>query len=290
MVAFLITKNTCYGESISKVYSEGDKEIWSKYLKTMEDQNISYEEKSQEVLQLLKLCDGRGGPKIYSQKVQMLKGPALPSGISTEDFFNILKDRDSIIKNTHNIELPIFIKNWSSGNGQKPRRFNDSITNYFQELFLSIHNNFPDTKLNVLDLFHGHMIIDKRSNPNDILIVFHSKEYPLDLEKRKNESALKEYPNIETFQTGTNSYLKRNYIWSLRKNKIWRINTSEETGFHNLIKSPIYEFYPELVSRANTAQENYLGETIRDINFFLEHKGEKIKPFITQGAGTPSFP
>ncbi len=273
-------------KKISKEYSQE----WIRFLNIIENDNITYEDKSKAIMGLLRSCDGQGGPKSYSSKVSTILAPELPSGYDEAKLFKVLKDQSSIIKNTNPIEVAEFIKSWSSGNGEKPRRFNDDITNYLEGLFKAININFPDTKLNLIDLFHGHMVIDESYSNGDVLIIFHSKEYPSNLEKQKTDIAIKEDPKLQLFDTKNGEYKKRNYIWSLHKNKIWRIDTSEDSGFCNLVKSPIYDFCPEEVMEANAAQESYLGKTICDINYFVDYKGVEIKPFVTQGAGTPQFP
>lgn len=273
-----------------KQASSGYSQEWNGFINIVGNDNISYEDKSKAIISLIRSCDGQGGPEIYSSKVDTIVGPHLPVGYDGDKLFEVLKDQSSVIKNTNSIEVPEFIKKWSSGNGEKPRRFNEDITNYLEELFKAINKSFPDTELNLIDLFHGHMVMDESYYNKDILIIFHSKEYPSNLEKQKTEMAIKEESALKLFDTKNEVYKKRNYIWSLRKNKIWRIDTSKDSGFCNLVKSPIYDFCPEEVMEANAMQEAYLGQNICDINYFIDYKDSKIKPFVTQGAGTPQFP
>ncbi|WP_291578384.1 hypothetical protein [Clostridium sp. UBA6640] len=284
-----LINNNLRNEELKKISKEYSQE-WTRFLDIIENDDITYEDKSKVIMGLLRSCDGQGGPKTYSSKVNTILAPKLPSDYDEAKLFQILKDQNSIIKNTNPIEVTEFIKSWSSGNGEKPRRFNDDISNYLEALFKAININFPDTKLNLIDLFHGHMVIDESYSNGDVLIIFHSKEYPSNLEKQKTDIAIKEDSKLQLFDTKNGVYKKRNYIWSLRKNKIWRIDTSEESGFCNLVKSPIYDFCPEEVMEANAAQESYLGKTICDINYFIDYNGAEVKPFVTQGAGTPQFP
>lgn len=273
-------------KQVSSAYSQE----WNGFIDIVGNDNISYEDKSKAIINLIRKYDGQGGPEIYSSKVNTIVGPQLPIGYDVDKLFEVFKDQSSVVKNTKSIEVPEFIKKWSSGNGEKPRRFDEEITNYLEELFKVINKSFPDTELNLIDLFHGHIVMDESYYNKDILIIFHSKEYPSNLEKQKTEMAIKEQPALQLFDTKNDVYKKRNYIWSLRKNKIWRIDTREDSEFCNLVKSPIYDFCPEEVMEANAMQEAYLGKNICDINYFRDYKGSKIKPFVTQGAGTPQFP
>ena len=196
-----------------------------------------------------------------AEKVDTLLGPPLPT-----DLFSDLKN---LKKSTKPFDLNPKILSWASS-GQDPRIFKSQINNdFFQKIFGRIEKSFPDITLNRINLFHAHLI----QTPDDFLLIFHAFEYPMDLEPHKFEMARKLNPQITPFTTKTNGYDRRNLIWSLIKNKIWRLDTSSRSKFNFLIRSPAFEVYPKEVLLGNSLQENLFGKNIADINYFpLEEK------------------
>lgn len=205
-------------------------------------------------LDMLRKTDGLG------VDVDSVLGPTLP----TELYSNL----SNLKKHTRDVEIKPELLSWSSS-GQ-PKIFKDEkINDFFKELFHVIEKSFPDINLDRSNLFHAHLI--KASD--DYLLIFHAFEYPKDLEPFKFEMAKKTNPQILPFTTKSKSYARRNLIWSLMKNKIWRFDTSLKSKFNFLIRSPAYELYPREVLLGNALQENLFGKSIADLFYFpLEEK------------------
>lgn len=151
---------------------------------------------------------------------------------------------------------------WSSA-GPKPRIFKDEKINiYFKKLFHLIEKKFKDITLDRINLFHAHLV----QTENDFILIFHAFEYPVDLEPHKFIIARRQNPNLKPFLTNSEKFRRRNLIWSLMRNKIWRIDTSAEFNF--LVKSSAFDLYPKEVLRANSLQENLFGKRVADFNYF----------------------
>jgi hypothetical protein len=150
---------------------------------------------------------------------------------------------------------------WSS-TGQ-PRIFKDEKINiYFKKLFHLIEKKFKDITLDRINLFHAHLV----QAENDFILIFHAFEYPVDLEPQKFIIARRQNPKLIPFITNSKKYKRRNLIWSLKKNRIWRIDTSAEFNF--LVKSSAFDLYPKEVLRANSLQEDLFGKRVADLNYF----------------------
>lgn len=238
--------------------------------------NLPAEQKAQRLMRILRYDNGDSCSIDISNKIDHIKGPVLP--YSKNHIFNILSSKKLLLSKSDKITNESkFIKNWSSG-GSNHRSFSDAKLNlFFKEIFFRISNRFENISLSLLDLFHGHIIIDSSSvSYDDILIIFHAKEYPKDLESYKVNFALEKYPYCKTFTTSSKGYESRNLIWSLRKNIIWRLDTSKASVFSELVKSPVYDFAPELVLKANALQENFFGETLLNINYFNDENANNV--------------
>lgn len=206
-------------------------------------------------IDMLRNTDGAG------EKVDTILGPPLP-----KELFSALLN---LKKSTRPIDINPKILSWASSD-QNPKIFKNIIYNdYFQNIFHLIEKSFPDIVLNRINLFHAHLI----QTPDDFLLIFHALEYPVDLEPSKFEMAKGINPQITPFTTKSKGYDRRNLIWSLMKNKIWRFDTSSKSKFNFLIRSSAYEIYPQEVLLGNALQENLFGKNIADLNYFpLEEK------------------
>jgi hypothetical protein len=185
---------------------------------------------------------------IYFQKIKKLRNPTLFSG----------QERPSRFSGAS-------IKNISLMKDKATERF-------FENLFKSVvlySEAWNPTRLSRADLFHAHMIYSHEQK--DILIVFHSKEY-LDGEpsmgegfpRRRLLEFIGESLSTEISLTRpTARATRRNYIWSLTKNKICGIDTTRET-FATLAEEPVYRC--TLDQRKLTELEKN-GE-IANINYF----------------------
>jgi hypothetical protein len=183
-----------------------------------------------------------------------ISGPNLPEDL----YLTLSKLERSTQVTTINPEVAA----WSSS-GQKPRIFKDEKINiYFKELFYLIEKKFNDITLDRINLFHAHLVLTE----NDFILIFHAFEYPVDLEPQKFIMARRQNPGLKPFTTNLENFKRRNLIWSLSKNKIWRIDTSSKFNF--LVKSSAFALYPKEVLRANSLQENLFGKRIADFNYF----------------------
>jgi len=214
-------------------------------------------QEANQFLDMLRKTDGIGN------SVETVLGPNLPANLFSE----LLHPQ----KNTEIVDIRPELLSWASI-GTKPRVFkNELINDFFKKLFHLIEKSYPDITLNRVNLFHAHLV----KSPDDFILVFHAFEYPIDLEPQKFALAKKLNPKITPFTSKSENFNRRNLIWSLKKNKIWRFDSSSKFNF--LVRSPAFEFYPEEVLRANALQENLFGRNIGDLNFF---PSEEKKLFI----------
>ena len=260
--------------------SQLDNSVFHEYLDSITDKDSTPSDKAFFFMQLLRETDGLNS----GEEITTIKGPPLPSGFTLDQLIERFSSQKNLIKLTRPQKIKRNLVSWASG-AKSPRVFKDEkLTTLFANLFLKIEQSFSDINLNRLNLFHAHLVGDDRVWGGDIFLIFHAFEYPIDLELKKNRIAVNRDISLATFRTGTRSFDRRNLIWSLRANKIWRVDTSKGSIFNHLIRSPAYDIYPTEVSRANTAQESYFGKVVGDINYFPQ---EYKEPFITRGVGNP---
>lgn len=169
-----------------------------------------------------------------------------------------------------NLEKP----SWFSGGNEKNYRLpkTASFGNYFKDLFIKVTETaipWNPTVLSRSDLFHGHLIY--HSTLKDLIIVFHAKEYPREnpslcsgcsMRKLFDLFSLHLSPQIKT-QPATDSYLRRNFIISLRQRKLCGANTRIR-GFAPLAQS---QGDGSTLDSVKASDLGKLGE-IMNINFF----------------------
>lgn len=183
------------------------------------------------------------------------------------------------------------IDHWKSGGNNFRRFHNQEISQYLEKVFHHLVQKSREQgqkiSINRSDLYHGHMIYDQRAK--DILIIFHAKEYPMDLEYFKAHACATSLGEAVFYSTDS-SYKKRNFLFSLGENFLWNIDTSVEGPLKDLIfppELPDLENDPELkliFERGNTLQNSRfesLGGPLGDLNYF---PGENVAPFISQFA------
>ncbi|MBF0359409.1 MAG: hypothetical protein HQK49_00260 [Oligoflexia bacterium] len=118
---------------------------------------------------------------------------------------------------------------------------NEHIEKFISSIFQKITKEFKDININQTDLNHGHL---KKTAEGDWVIIFHSAECPTDLGRLAaagcNGQVAGMYGNLDSkYNSHQNKNIndlsvkskKRNLIWSLHRQKIWRIDTSEELNF-----------------------------------------------------------
>jgi hypothetical protein len=172
------------------------------------------------------------------------------------------------------------VENWASG-GAPFRRFeNEALTEFIDELFLMVAATLarvtgePPAKIvRRHDLFHGHWVYSDAAK--DILIVFHAKEYPENLEQFKAGTAkVLEGANYERFVSSDRRFKLRCPIWSMKQNKLFSTDfTASDNPYRDLLDSPdlANRDNPLLLSQAN------LGVCIADVNSF---SNEGVKSFF----------
>ena len=257
-LALIIILLSCSTTPSRDPASHLDNSTFHEYLDVITDIDSTPNDKAFYLMQLLRETNGINS----GEKITTIEGPPLPKGFTTDQLIGRFSSQKNLIKLTKPQKIKKDLVSWASG-AKSPRVFKDeNFSKYFQDLFLKIEKSFPDIELNRINLFHAHYVYDDRVWGGDILLIIHAFEYPLDLEIKKNSKAQRLDNTINTFLTGTPSFNSRNLIWSLRANKIWRMDTSKNSIFNHLIRSPAYDVYPIEVSRANTAQENYFGKDI----------------------------
>jgi hypothetical protein len=217
-----------------------------------------------------------------TENIVTLAGPNYPLGHNGDTLIQLLASSKKLFKQTDPHKIDPKLKAWASGTGKAHIFKEKALSNYFKMLFKIIQSSFPKIKLNVANLFHGHILYDDKLPGGDIIIVFHAFEYPKDLEPYRFQKALEWNPKLKAFYSSDKAFLGRNLIFSLKKNKIWRVYTSKKSLFHHIVRSPAYEFYPDIVSPANSAQPSHFGLNIGEINYFPERFK---RPFITRGIG-----
>ena len=172
------------------------------------------------------------------------------------------------------------VENWASG-GAPFRRFKDAaLTDYMDDLFLtvaataaSLTGEPPGKILRRHDLFHGHWVFSDAAK--DILIVFHAKEYPENLEQFKAGAAKAlEGANYEAFASADRRFKLRCPIWSMKQNKLFSTDfAASDNPYRELLDNT------DLTNRDNPLllSQTNLGVCIADVNCF---SNEGVKSFF----------
>jgi hypothetical protein len=85
------------------------------------------------------------------------------------------------------------------------QQIDNEQTSYLNSVFKNIAHSFPNIKLDANDLFHGHIIKVKKSD--EIVVVFHAKEYPSDfLGSQKNHRMEAHLKPLMNLLNGVTSY------------------------------------------------------------------------------------
>jgi len=230
---------------------------------------------------LLELFKGKPIHRRFSNFIKIKKQvpfqlQKLAKGMITKDAFK------NLTKN-YNDQVPEIILNWGSGS-PKARFFkNQEVTDFFSNLFYKIidiskHNQLS-ISLNTTDLFHGHLVYLNHKR-GDLIIVFHAQEYPHELPFTRSKSieAVVTYKSIlkgKKFGYKTVSFKRRNFIWSLKENKLFNLNTDDKGPFFSLIFPKGWIENKELKRLAllgNSVQDNLLGNGLGSLNFFPDQK------------------
>ncbi len=161
--------------------------------------------------------------------------------------------------------VPIALDNvkWISG-GPYLYTFPEKITSFFIHLFECIAHSIKHITLNKNDLFHGHVL---RTHDGNIVIIFHAKEYPDDLAPWRMHK--------NGYTTQSTVYRERNFLYSLRENKLWLIKAETTSPdyllFTQLIIPRDFRENEEraLAQRCFTVQADCFGTALFDINYVV---------------------
>lgn len=107
------------------------------------------------------------------------------------------------------LTIPERVLNWgSNGLGGNPWQFKTAKCNqFYYQLHAQVTASFPEIILSPHDLFHAHLI--GYNQGERLMMLFHAKEYPSNIEEIKNY-----YQNkAEKFSTESPSFEKRNFIY-----------------------------------------------------------------------------
>ena len=226
---------------------------------------------------ILELFRGKPESKRFSNFIKIKKQvpfqlQKLAEGkITKKDLTRLTKD--------HSDQVPEIILNWGSGSPNARVFKNQEITVFFSNLFYKIiemgKKNQLSISINTTDLFHGHLVYLNQKR-GDLIIVFHAQEYPHELPftRQKSIEALVTNKLIlkgKKFGHKTISFRRRNFIWSLKENKLFNLNTDYNGPFFPLIFPTGWIDDKELKSLAvlgNSVQDNLLGNGLGSLNFF----------------------
>ena len=161
------------------------------------------------------------------------------------------------------------LANWASGASAPYVRFSKTVTTtWLTNLFTEVART-AGHRLDRGDLFHCHLVFDV----GDLLMVFHAKEYPSDIEPFKYGQAVGLDRSVADFETKDSVFKKRDVIYSVAHNRIYVPNF---TNNGNPFRSLLYE--PNLTVRGNPLllDATMFGDCIADISTFPR---ENVKPF-----------
>ncbi|MGH3937958.1 MAG: hypothetical protein ACRDTG_04870 [Pseudonocardiaceae bacterium] len=198
----------------------------------------------------------------------------------------LIKPKLSLIEK---FELPVdspvaqmAFRDMASGAGDYAGNLEDSDFNLFLlKLFNEIIDKHRQTEATVLDLFHGHIVVNE--SQRDVCIIFHSKEWPIEELPPKSEK-YKSWVNFglapdtpKEFSLKGKEMDERNFLWTLHSNCMWllsdsnrRDENSRDSGFALLLPSPgddvasltPWQWY------AGTVQEQNFGTELLGVNYF----------------------
>jgi hypothetical protein len=203
-------------------------------------------------------------PSQWSPYLEPLSVRERPVAIQSLDGKQVFQSKESLIAQTKPLIVDPFLLNWSSGGRLRtPRTFKEDAWNsWLIGIFQDLTHSFPDIRLNLLDLFHGHIVWNAEFQ--EAFIIFHSKEYPSDLDPFHTQRALEFEPSLETFESSDQNFARRNLIWSFHRGVIWRLNTGKQSPLSEIIAGA----EGSLEKIANTLPEGCFGEPIADLNIF----------------------
>ena len=226
---------------------------------------------------ILDLFKGRLEHKRFSNFIKIKM--KVPSQLKKLAKGEITKEALESLTKDHNDHVPKIILNWGSGSPNARVFKDEEVSVFFSNLFYKIvemgKKNNLSISINTTDLFHGHLVYLNQRN-DDLIIVFHAQEYPHELPftRRKSIEAVVTHKIIlkgKKFGYKTLSFRRRNFIWSLKENTLFNLDTEKSGPFFPLIFPTGWIENRELKSLAllgNSVQDNLLGDGLGSLNFF----------------------
>ncbi|MEN9578030.1 MAG: hypothetical protein RJA70_1039 [Pseudomonadota bacterium] len=162
------------------------------------------------------------------------------------------------------------VQSWASGNAPPFYRSDSTTQLWLSDLFTEVAHRAGHV-LNRADLFHCHLCYD--GTDGDLVMIFHAKEYPSDIEFFKHTAAASLDNSVVAFTTATANFSNRNSIFSVRNNRIYVPHFANATNpYRGLLGDPVLKDNNPLFLDATI-----LGDCIADINAFPV---EGVAPFF----------
>lgn len=166
----------------------------------------------------------------------------------------------------------------SSGGGFGVKYFQGSVENFFTHLFKTIKQHDPSITFQANDFWHGHVVyFDADPALRDIIIVFHTKEYPSDFPEAGGGKEKR--VSLNTFLTTDPTYKKRNWVYSLRNNMLVNLEyVRGNRGYFNLIDKGFGEEFKELSIKGNALEQDNFGADLFSLNYFISATRRDLEP------------
>lgn len=149
------------------------------------------------------------------------------------------------------------------------------IEAFVTSMFTGIVAGHHATAFTERDLFHGHFVPNEANR--DVVVVFHAKEYPVDMlnsfQIQRFQRLNLETPNMFVFDADNPAMYERNFIWTLRTNKIYLVtgapkSPSPASTFRDLMcLKGVFPTEPIQV-KCGTMWEQNFGDELFSVNYF----------------------
>jgi hypothetical protein len=212
----------------------------------------------------------------------------------------------------------------SSGAGTSIMALPPDVQTFLVALFHLIEKNHSTTKLNELDLYHGHMFMNDVAK--ELGIIFHAKELAEEMSGAPFTKANTTVP-ATPFSNTEPAFLERNFMWVMSTNALWLLGDKDRTSKFSRISEgmsdstiPSWERYALLKKKNNdsglsdeeetelyslfetygdhkvigqqmaagTVKAQALGEELLDVNYFANTQGAPL--FFRGGQDAPANP
>jgi hypothetical protein len=179
------------------------------------------------------------------------------------------------------------LRDWASSSGDYAFDIDiPGMHEFMAELFVLIAQNHTSptgaklTTLNELDLFHAHVVPSERTR--DLAVIFHAKEYPIGeinpYKEATNRDAGLLRGGTPSFPQDDQTMSERNFLWTLRGNKIFVVADPKRTGhsadpqFASMIARGGDVGQLDAAGRqVGTVWESNFGQDLMNLNYFPNH-------------------